>query len=545
MDKRSSIPFNLKVRALVCGMIVNLMFGAFYAFSNTYIYVSNYLRQFDSSIDEQGKHVMIAMPLWLFFQCLFTIVSVRIADCIGWWALNYIAFAWFSLNNLAMVYIKNYYAFLLVYGVSNGMAFGLGYLPALYISWTYFPERKSLATGSLLFSTAMATFILSPLATMIVNPDNLPDEHPAVIERVPLLFKCLTAGFLVMTLVACSLQPSPYIQETPEDSDQDKNKHTQQATTPVSDTGRIRNLGVLLSLTRKGVTRDEIIKIGEVKMAEEGGAAHQETFMMMGQLHEKQIQELALNETLDEEKVTDIETKQQDAKTRLDQDTEEELGRLGRVAAESSCPSVLVGIQSVSFLLLALMVLSNCTFCYMMLTTWKSNFKKHLGMKDRELAYLLSFGAIANALGRLLTGLLLLKLPFKAIYIPMVLVVAGCAFSIDHVLTVSMNQRLAIAYLGVAFFGLGTSVTVFPTVCMKVFGIRVGSRIYPFIYICFSLACGLSYAISRVSKDLRTMFFTLGGMATFGLILSLFFKEKPAWKPDPDRDVAKSSIELK
>ena len=421
----------------------------------------------------------------------------------------------------------------------------MGYLPALYISWTYFPERKSLATGCLLFGTAISTFVLSPLATMIVNPDNLPDEDPAVIERVPLLFKCLTAGFLTMTLVACSLQPSPYIQETLDESRQDKENGKELASKLAADTGRIRNLGVLLSLTRKGVTRDEMVKIGEVKMAEEGGAAHQETFMMMGQLHDKQIQELALNETLGEEKVTDIDAKQVDAKTRLDQDTEEELGRLGRVATENSCPSVLAGIRSWSFLLLAHMVLCNCTFCYMILTTWKSNYKKFLGMKDRELAYLLSFGAIANALGRLLTGLLLLKLPFKAIYIPMVLLIGTCAFTIDHVLTVTKNQKLAIAYLGVAFFSLGTSVTVFPTVCMKVFGIRIGSRIYPFIYICFSLACGLSYAISRVCPTLRSMFFTLGGMATFGLLLSLFFTEKPTWNAEPNKVVAKPTIELK
>lgn len=538
------IPLNLKLRALLCGMTVNLMFGAFYAFSNTYIYVSNYLRRFDSSLDEQGKHVMVVMPIWLFFQCLFTIVSVRVADSIGWWALNYIAFAWFSLNNLAMVYITDYYAFLLVYGVSNGMAFGLGYLPALYISWTYFPQRKSLATGCLLFSTAIATFILSPLATSIVNPDNLPDDHPAVIERVPLLFKCLTAGFLVMTLVACSLQPSPYIQVTLEDTKQTQEGGAELATSLAAEGGRIRNLGVLLSLTRKKVTREEMVQIGEVKMAEEGGAAHQETFMMMGQLHDKQIQELALNVTLGEENVTDIDAKEPDPRARLDQDTEEELGRLGKVAAESGCPSVLAGIQSGSFFMLALMVLSVCTFCYMILTTWKSNFKKFLGMKDRELAYLLSFGAITNALGRLLTGLLLLKLPFKAIYIPIVLVVAGCAFSMDYVLTVSKNQKLAVAYLGVAFFALGTSVTVFPTVCMKVFGIRVGSRIYPFIYICFSLACGLSYAISRICPTFRAMFFTLGGLASFGLLLSLFFKEKPTWQA-PSRDVSKPTIELK
>ena len=528
-QQATEIPFGLKARSLICGMMVNFLFGTFYAFSNTYIYVSNYLRQFDKEIDEQGRRVMFAMPVWLFCQCVFTVVSVRVADKIGWWALNYIAFVWFCLNNLAMVFIKSYWQFLLVYGVGNGMAFGLGYLPAIYISWTYFPDRKSLSTGCLLFSTAISTCILSPLATHIVNPNNLPDDDQSVIDRVPLLFRCFTIIFLVISLIACSLLPPPYILVILEEKKgKDKGKGLEEKIQGEG-TMRIRNLGMLLDLTRKGATREDLVRIAQVRIAERGAAADQEAFMMMGQLEENQMKELAFNEPIgpDSEEITDIEGGSTENK--LDVDVEGEIQRLDKVSKEGNCPSVREGLGSITFVMLCFMVVCVACYCYFMLTTWKNYFKQYLKMRDKQLSYLLSFGAVMNALGRLLTGLSLLKVSFKWIYMPTVLVSSICAFSLEYVMSTLKNEIIAIAYVGVAFYALGTSVTVFPTICMKVFGVQVGSRIYPFVYVCFSIGCGLSYLLSRVCPTVQFATYVIGGLGVCGFLLSIFFNDKPDW----------------
>lgn len=139
---------------------------------------------------------------------------MRIAEKIGYRTLNFIAFAWFTLNHVMMIFVKDYYLYIGVYGVMNGMAIGFGYLPALYTAWTYFPDKKSVATGVILFCAGMSASISSPLVTMIVNPNNVDPSSKEVVENVPWLFTCLAIAYGTLTLIACSLQPAPFESET-------------------------------------------------------------------------------------------------------------------------------------------------------------------------------------------------------------------------------------------------------------------------------------------------------------------------------------------
>ena len=186
-------------------MAVNLMVGFFYMFSSMYLYVASYLRLSDKSIDLDGKKVLVIMPVWIMCQCLTSLVSIKVAERIGFWSLNLIAFVWFSLNHLLIAQVTSFYGFVIVYGVFNGLAMGLGFLPALYISWTYYPTKKSIVTGCVVFCSGISACILSPIITHLVNPDNLNDHDPEVAKRVPYMFRCLALAFSSITLVACLL----------------------------------------------------------------------------------------------------------------------------------------------------------------------------------------------------------------------------------------------------------------------------------------------------------------------------------------------------
>lgn len=193
-----------KIRAVVCPMLVNLAIGSYYAFSNVNPYVAKHL-------NAKPEDTIIVMQIWLLMQSLFSIVGVKLSDKIGYWAVNYIAFVCFSLLNLGVSYITDATLFVVVYGFLSGAFIGLGYLPALYTAWTYFPSKKSAVTGVILFCAGMSASILSPVSTYLVNPNNLPPSDPKYGERVPELYRFYAIYFGVITLVACTFQPMPLI----------------------------------------------------------------------------------------------------------------------------------------------------------------------------------------------------------------------------------------------------------------------------------------------------------------------------------------------
>ena len=124
-----------------------------------------------------------------------------------------IAFTGYTLVNLLMVYVKSYWLFIICYGFLPGITIGLGYLPSMYIAWTYFPKQKSMITGVILFTAGISASILSPITTYVVNPNSLPDydTNPAVYNNVPSMFRFLFFYFAALTLVACAFQPQPFV----------------------------------------------------------------------------------------------------------------------------------------------------------------------------------------------------------------------------------------------------------------------------------------------------------------------------------------------
>ena len=99
------------------------------------------------------------------------------------------------------------------FGVISGIVVGFGYLPSLYIAWTYFPNHKSTVTGCILFFAGLSTLILAPLSTGIVNPNNYDPSDPRVTERVPLMWYWISGIYFIIWIVSVSLQPQPWVAE--------------------------------------------------------------------------------------------------------------------------------------------------------------------------------------------------------------------------------------------------------------------------------------------------------------------------------------------
>jgi hypothetical protein len=521
------------------------LIGSYYMYSNMYIYVSHYLRnQAGNDMDFEGKKAQVVMPIWLIVQSCVSVLSVKIGEKIGFKTLNFIAFVWFTLNNLAMMFVKNYYLYVAVYGFSNGIACGLGYLPGLYTAWTYFPDKKSVATGLILFCAGMSASISSPLVTRIVNPDNVDPSEKQVWERVPYLFQCLTIGYGTITLLACSFQPPPH-----ESSELKEKKSILKLRSFAGTKEQRENLDRRLNaLGVKGaeagdphpnLTAKDVERVTKELFLREMGPGMAEDALLVGQLNNEEIENLIIVEEEEPErhgsgvgllhKAPQNQNLLPGAPPKSKSLSGDQYYQLSKEIEQHSCPTFYYGFFSRSFLLLAIMAFSCAIYNYFLLTAWKALFKSYLEFSDSALANLLIVGACSNSSFRVIVGVLLLKFKFIYFYRTAVSVIIISAFTFDFVVISGGHELVGIVYLFFAFAGLGTMVTIFPTVCVKTFGPVVGSKLYPCIYVCFSTASLAAYLVYRNLKDPVQMFYIFGSFAILGLAVSLLFDPSPSW----------------
>lgn len=531
------IPTGTKYRALLCAMAVNLLIGSYYTYSNMYMYVGNYLRTKNDWLDPENNKVKMIMPIWLITQSSFSVLSVRIGQKIGYKTLNFIAFVWFTINNVIMIFVENFYVYVLVYGVSNGIAIGFGYLPALYTAWTYFPDKKSVATGLILFCAGMSASVFSPLVTRLVNPDNLDINHPDVTKNVPKMWTILSIIYGSITLVACTLQPPPFESDTLKEKKVLKKKLavTQNSEAKNEIQGRIRGMSVVGAMNQK-ITDKDLQAVNKEIIARAGPQAAEEA-MLVGQLEGDAIEDIVHNTGVFTFRKTDLaglekfanHHGQKEDSLIGDKDQEDEIYRLSKEIQEQACPSFTFGLLSKTFLMLGIMSFCCSMYNYFLLLCWKTIFKVTLSLDDQKLSFLLSIGAVANSSFRVIVGLLLLKLTFKQIYFALVSVIICSSFSFYSTVPTTGSPIIGSIYLFFAFAGLGTMVTIFPTICVKAFGSDVGSKLYPCIYLCFSFSNLTCYLITSYVTDFETMFYIFGGFAVVGLLTAVLFNPEPSW----------------
>lgn len=193
----------LKYRALISAMLINILIGSYYVYGNINEYCANFM-----GVDKQ--QTLFIQPLWLFIQGGGVVFSIRLCEKFGYRMVNFWSFFIYILTNLACAWIKNVWLFFLDFGVISGIVVGFGYLPSLYIAWTYFPESKSMTTGAILFFAGLSTLILAPLTTAIVNPNDLDSSDPEVTKRVPLMWYVISGLYTVIFAISAALQPAPW-----------------------------------------------------------------------------------------------------------------------------------------------------------------------------------------------------------------------------------------------------------------------------------------------------------------------------------------------
>ena len=548
-DPSEKAPCITKVRAIVCGMMVNLLIGTYYNYSNINPYIAKYFKT-DSS------NTIVASQIWLMSQSLTKISSVNIADFTGWWFLNLLAFLSLSLLNYLVSFIENWVAFILVYGILCGVTIGMGYLAALYISWSYFPDHKSLATGSLLLFAGLSASILSPISTMIVNPDNLKPSNPGYGERVPILFRYLAIIFGTVALIGTLLQPFPWrVHELPEEKaariKAEQAPRGEAHTNLLSD--RKNKYGAQDPETPERLKLPEAEEqiAAEKKVLNEPGTAELEA--ELGPTGDKDIKEYRQAHHLDVEVVkpslpniaeenlqgAHIEApKTEEANKPKSSETESK-----KEIVRQECPDVKTAMTTHYFYLLIAMAFCSSIYNYFLNSNWKDYYIDMLpDVSDSNLALCLSFGAFANSGMKFFTGVILLKVYYKYVLIAQLVMGAFAAFSF---MSIMHSYWVGVILLMMALAGIGIETTLFPYACTIIFGTPVGSKVYPYIYLTFSTANFAQYFIYKFygkTQNRTGMFYLFGVFPLIGIGLTLLLNTHPDWKTITETKAQKARL---
>lgn len=82
-----------------------------------------------------------------------------------------------------------------------------------------------------------------------------------------------------------------------------------------------------------------------------------------------------------------------------------------------------------------------------------------------------------------------------------------------------------------AYICIGSQSTLFPTFTVKMFGSKVGAKMFPYVYFFFAIANVLQWSLNYFifSDDLDMMINILTGLVCVSFVLMLFVNEKPSW----------------
>jgi len=574
-----------KTRAIIGSMMVHFCVGTFFVFGNINTYIAAKLHHFHGDISSQTT--LIVQPVWLLFQTFVTIAGLFLAEKFGFKIVTVVALFGFALVNVASAYVENFYLFVLAYGVGSGLTMGLCYLLSMYIAWTYFPNHKSFVTGMCLLATGLSPSVLSPLTSYLCNPDNIEDVHDQrVWGNVKRMFLWLAALYSVIDLLIIVVLPSPMTskrlrQHTEEPSEGKiwfklepfksplKKKFSLLRSINQHSTGsELQRLGItnksVVALEKEIMVNNmrNVITSESLLLFENIPSKYLENLQMLTEEEQERTtliqQDLALrspvvmrkrmNKTVADEKdfkklqMTLLRAEKDDAKIgdymqneqliaivseNLDRLKEKDIERIAREVILAQCPSMKVGLKHPTFWILIIMAFCSTTFNYFMNAAWKTLAESRLDMKDSELSLMLTVAGIFEAISGLISGLLMLKFPFKCIYIYQlclqILATGSIYFLAKDYLSVTI-------YVSLSMYFLGSDKTIYPTITQKIFGPVAGPRLYPLMYVFFAISSFYQFLIYKfVTVSFGVLFSMFCGLSIVALICTIFVNIKPDW----------------
>ncbi len=433
-------------------IIINLILGSFYLWGTLNLYVASYYHAIDSTFTLEQS--VIIFPLLSFSFHVSAPVSLKIVDKIGFRPHLSLGLFLICFSLFFSLYFNTFWGFLIIYGISFGFLIGFTYLVPLFNCYKYFPENKrGLITGLISGAYGFASFLSISFLISFLNPAN---ESPLrssfdnnyyfsqkICKNLPSSLRYLAGFYLILGIIGVLLSFKYQSNE--------------------------ENTNLLVNLSQNSENNKKVLEDDPLKITNEDPKFS---------IKEEKI-------TINKAKISNYELKIKPSESPSKEST--------HIFSSINAPLEEVIIQceylsqafksSLFYYLLIFLMLSTSNGFFM-----AANYK-NLGIlsisDDNFLNMIGSFGALTNGFGRIIWGILLDKYQFKASYILLLSLQFIEGISLKFIIE---YQWIYLIWVGVSFFCLGGHLVLFPTFCVRCFGLKVGPQAYGFI--CWGLFLG-------------------------------------------------------
>lgn len=563
---------------MVAAVLINLVIGCSFAFGNANLYVARRLRR-------SPEETIVVMQIWAVTQFVFTFVGLELMEKVGAWTMNILSLTGFVLVQLISSWIDEYYAFIFFYGILSGAFIGMGFIMALFIAWTHYPDSKNIATGVILLCAGMSPCIMGPVTTALANPDDLPVTDPRLADRMPYLFRMYALIYGCVALVGSLILPpaweTPHLQE---------HREAQQAV----DSGHFKSdqhkAAVEEVLKRHGphagdqksapLSAEDIRAVHNHELHQQvfhfGGGHHMMFIanrgrpqrvadLLVSQQKYHRVRETehpALSSFKPAQSTGDKQPEYKEPVPTLPEDQTAlrpgpggaRTGASRRLVLEHNVEAIQAKLQeidrgepsslkdavkTVTFWKLLVMVYGVSMWNYYICSNWKFVYEIELerAVTDRQLSLMITYGALSNSIVTLVSGFFAMKFQWQYLYWFASALTIFSAFSFAGVMK---SYGLGVMYVTFGSGCLGILTMIFSTITTKLFGEKAGPMVYPFVLLSMTLANFSQHFFFRYylkkSRSLEAMYYFFGAVCVLGLLASIWIVLRPnRWNAPPPR----------
>lgn len=465
-------------------ILYHTVLGSFYTWGCISIYCTSYLRQFHPSVTTHTLSLFLTArtvsllfmnPIGTYFDQKF---GPKLGMLIG--AIFFGGAVYFtSTSHSPAIYI-------LGLGIGFGVPNGFGYVPAISTSWKHFPKSKGIISGIIFFGFGIGSFIFSFVSKELVNPNNIKPTNIngeyifplEVANNVPHMLRVLGVIWVIIMLVSLVLIKEIY------DMEEESPLVSASASSRKTSRSRLNSVVAELHSDVIGHFRSSYFQHYEEENNEKD-ALEVEMFPFANK-----------NSVGNEEYI-------------------------------ANCTSVSAGLKSSQFLLALYMFTSSTLLDYTVLLMYKELGNRY-GYDDAFLTTIGSIIGLCNATGRLFWGYIMQKIPFKKVYIT---VIIGQMLFFMLIFIIGKYRYMFAGCMIMCILFVCANFPVFPCYCAEVFGDRLASQLYGFLTSSFTFAAlifnGLNLIIPWIGYN--CLIYIIMGLNVVNIPILFTINMKPKW----------------